>query len=155
MLVMTSGANLFRRTHDEVGDATVEQAQLGVCQRGGFLHRGQRFDQHRKLAERDAGDRKVLEGAQRLHAVECFLGHFTFAEEIVLRAGTRAGEAERAPVPDERCVRRSESLRDRTRGAADERGVQRRKLLEHLPDLVGTDHECVGTLNRSRARTVR
>ncbi len=47
-----------------------EQPQLGVGQRSGLLHGGERLDQRRKLAQRDAGDGKVLHRAQRLDAVE-------------------------------------------------------------------------------------
>ena len=65
----------------------------------------------------DAGDRKILERAQRLHAVQRVVRHVALAEQVVLGARARAGEAERAAVADERRVGRGEPLRDRARGA--------------------------------------
>ena len=155
VLVMTSGAQLLRRAHDDVGNRAIEQPELGVGQRRRFLHRGQRLDEHGKFAQRDAGDREVLERAQRLHAVQRVLGHVAVAEQVVLASRARAGEAERTTVTHERRVGRGEPLRDRACGARDERGVQRRILLQHLAHLIGRDHERLGSLHGARARSVR
>ena len=74
----------------------------------------------------DAGDREVLERAQRLDAVQRLVGHLALAEQVVLDAGALAAEAERASAADERRVGGGEALRDRARRAPDERRVERR-----------------------------
>ena len=75
---------------------------------------------------------EVLQRAQRLHAVQRVVGHVALAEQVVLRARACAAEAERAPAAHERGVHGGEPLLDGARGASDERGVERRRLLEHV-----------------------
>ena len=155
VLVMASGANLLCRSNDDLRDPAIEQAELGVRQRSGFLHHRQRFDEHGEFAKGDAGDREVLHRPQRLNAVQRVFGNVPLAEEVMLAARPGSGETERASVANEGGIGRGESLRYRPRGARDERRVQGRILLQHLVNLVGGDRERFGSLHRARTGAVR
>src|SRR6185503_21068954 len=113
------------------------------------------LDQRRELTQWNTGDREVLERAQRLYAVERIVRHVALAEEIVLAARARSGEAKRASASDERGVRRGESAGDRACRASDERRVERRKFLDHLLDLVRREDQRVRALHGARTGPVR
>ena len=137
---MAAAANLAApRARSRSAISCGEQPELGVRERRRFLHRGERLDERRELAQRHAGDREVLERAQRLHAVERVVGHLALAEQVVLDARARAAEAERASAAHQRRVDGGEPLRDRARRAADERRVERRRLADHLRDLLARE----------------
>jgi hypothetical protein len=132
VLVVAPGAHLAGRTHDRVRGRVRQQPELLVRERGGDLHGGQRLDQRRELAQRHAGDREVLERAQRLHAVQRIGRHLALAEQVVLEALRATGEAHRAAAADERRVGVAQALRDGPRGAGDQRRVDGRVLLHQL-----------------------
>ena len=105
----------------------------------------------------DAGDREVLERAQRLHAVQRLVGHLALAEQVVLDA-TCARRRSRA------CVRGRRASRRRPRAAARSRARRGRRAprracgvsLDHLlrPARASSD-EHVGVGERARAGAVR
>ena len=66
----------------------------------------------------------------------------------------RAAEAERAAAPHERRVHRGQPLLDRPRRAADERRVERRRLLEHVLDLLLRQDVRLRLHDGARARAV-
>ena len=155
VLMMAAGADLLRGAHSDVGNSLVEQAELRVGERRRFLHRRERFDKRRELTQGNAGDGKIFERAERLHAVESVIRHVAIAEQIVLPAGARTGESERAAMADERRIGCREPPRDCARCSADERRVQGRIFLDHLVHLLGGEHERLGALNRARASAMR
>jgi hypothetical protein len=132
VLVVAPLAHLGGGALDHLGGLGRQQPELGVGPRGRGLDRGERDDQRRELAQRHAGDREVLEGAQRLHAVERVGRHVALAEQVALLARAAAGEARGAAVADERGVGGAEPRGDAARGAGDERGVGGRRLLDEV-----------------------
>ena len=155
VLVVSAAANLARGTRDEVGDLLRQQPELRIRERRCFLDRRERLDERRELAQRHAGDREVLERAQRLHAVERLVGDLALAEQVVLQANVRAAESERAPSTHHRRVHGGEPLRDRAGGAADERGVERGRSRIISATCSREMHEHGGVGERASARAVR
>ena len=68
---------------DGVSAGRIEQAELVVAPGRGLLDRGQRRDQVRIDRDRGAGDRKVLDRAQRVDAVVGVRRHIAVAQQIV------------------------------------------------------------------------
>ena len=141
MLVMSPGAYFAGGTNDDLGVLLVEETELEVGLGGGFLDRGERFDEHREFTEWNTGDREILERPQRLHTVQRFIRHVALAEEIVLLPAAVAAEAERTASADEGGIGAAQAHRDRAGGAGHERGVQLRRLARDVVEQgAGQDH---------------
>ena len=84
LAVQVAGADFLRGCDDRVRDVAIEQAELvvGHCRR--FLDRRECLHEERVLRDGDAGDREVLDRAQRLHAVVGRGWYIAFAEQVVL-----------------------------------------------------------------------
>jgi hypothetical protein len=84
-----AGANLFAGFHDRVRLLGVEQSELLDRERGRLLDAGERADQVGIDLDRIAGDREVLDGAQRMNAVVGVGWYGAVTEKVVLDAGCR------------------------------------------------------------------
>src|SRR6185503_8978489 len=80
LVVELAGENLVARFGDGVGDFVVERAKFRVGQRSGFLHAGQSTDEVFVVPDVNAGEGKVLDRADGLHAVVRVIGHVAFAK---------------------------------------------------------------------------
>ncbi len=73
----------------------IEHAEFLVRHGGGLFHVGEAADEVAEVVERDAGNRKILHAAQRLHAVVGGVRQLALTERIVLLApgGDDRGDA--------------------------------------------------------------
>src|SRR5439155_1600938 len=84
LLVQLSLADFLAGEADRDRTLVVDQAELAVGDRRGLLHARQRRHQVRIDRYRRAGDRKILQRAQRMDAVVRVGRHYPVAEEVVL-----------------------------------------------------------------------
>ena len=84
MLEVLAGENFIRRLHDHIGDLWIESAGFLVGQRRRALDHYGRPDEGGK--RRHSADRKVLDGAQRLHSVQRVRRNFELSERVLLGA---------------------------------------------------------------------
>ncbi len=141
LVMQLAGEDFVARLGDGVGDLAVQHAEFGVGQRGGLLHARQRADEMLVVADVNAGERKVLDRADGLHAVVGVVRHVAFAERIVLAADV--GERRRAAFLREPLRGRPEPVAQPPGNLADEAvedfGILRAHLVQfgarNLPDL--------------------
>ncbi len=129
---MATGADLARHAGDHVGHVVRQQPQLPVGDRGGFLDGSQRLDEHGELAQRDAGDGEVLERPQRLDSIQRFERDVPRAQQVVLRAGPVAAEAERPPAAHEGGVGAAETVGDGARRTGHQCSIELRRFAGDL-----------------------
>ena len=133
----------------------VEQSQFRVGLRGGFLHGRQRFDEYGEFPQRNAGDWKILQCTQGLHAVQRFIRHLTLTKEIVLRAGAMSAKAERPAAAYQGGIGATEAHGDGAGGPGHQRGVELRRFTGDVIELrAGQCHGGAGHDHAGR-RSVR
>ena len=153
--MVPSGEYLARNANDHVRMRGIEQTQFLVGLRRCLLHSRERLDEHGELAKRNAGDREVLEGAKRLHAIERFVRHLTIAEQVVFDASASSTESKDATTAHQRRVCTAQSRRDRARRSRHEGGVELRCFPRDLVQLLAfEDHRSAGH-DRPGRRPVR
>jgi len=155
VLVVPAHPDLARRLDDGVAPLRIEQPQLRIRERSRQLHGSQRAHERRELPQWHPGNREILQRAQRLDAVQRVVRYLAFAQQIVLGAAPSADKAE-GPTASHKCrVRGLEPPGDRACRARDERGKERRPVMQqrlhvqHVPV-----HDGRG-LERTRGGTVR
>ena len=155
VIVVHALPDLAARRDDRIGALRVEDAELLVRLGRGFLHRGERPHEGRELVQRHAGDREVLDGAQRLDAIQRLGGHIALAEQVVLTA-RHAGEGEGRErlLARERRVGALDALIDDLGGARQQGGVQCRLILEQLLERLLLEVDELRRLHGPRRRTV-
>src|SRR5690606_9392170 len=151
LVVQIAGPDLATGADDRIRDLRVEEAELAVRESGRFLDGRERVDQIRVLLDRDAGDREVLDGPQRLDPVVIAVRDVPLAEQV-LRTAQLAGEIGLL-ASGQAIVRGAQPARDDLCRAYGEAGVELRAFARDLLDLLARDLDDLrGLLDAGRCR---